>query len=55
MDDLKKLCLEDNNLVLIRDLNEAMLEAGPEKLWNEIGSELKSKILDLPNKDQLLE
>ncbi|MDE2736877.1 MAG: PD-(D/E)XK nuclease family protein [Gemmatimonadota bacterium] len=52
MEDLKELCRKDNNFVLIRDLNKAMLEAGPELLWNEIGSELKSKIPGLPNKDR---
>ena len=46
MNALKKLCLKDENFVLIHDLNNAMLEAGPELLWNEIESELKSEDLD---------
>ena len=45
MDALKKLCLEDNNLVLVYDLNHVMLEA----IWNEIGSELRSEDLGLPD------
>ena len=52
MDELKELCLKDNNFVLIRDLNNAMREAGTELLWNEIESELKSEIPDLPDKDK---
>lgn len=52
MNELKELCLEDNNFVLIRNLNDAMGEAGTELLWDEIESELKSKIPDLPDKDE---
>ena len=52
MEDLKKLCLQDNNFVLIRDLINAMLEAGAKLLWDEIESELKSEIPDLPDKDE---
>ncbi len=48
---LKKLRLKDNNFVLIHDLNNAMLKAGPELLWNEIESELKSEIPDFPAED----
>lgn len=47
MEDLKKLCLEDNNPVLICDLNNAILEAVPELLWNEVESELRSEDLGL--------
>lgn len=52
MNELKKLCLEDNNFVLIRELNDAMGEAGTELLWDEIESELKSEIPDLPDKNE---
>ena len=45
MSDLKKLCLEDNNLVLVYDLKDVMFEA----IWNEIGSELRSEDLGLPD------
>ncbi|MCY4604974.1 MAG: hypothetical protein OXE49_12145 [Gemmatimonadetes bacterium] len=45
MDALKKLCLEDNNLVLVHDLKDVMLEA----IWNEIGAELRSEDLGLPD------
>lgn len=50
MDELKELCLEDNNFVLIRELNDAMGEAGTELLWDEIESELRLEIPDLPDK-----
>lgn len=50
MNELKKLCLEDNNFVLIRELNDAMGEAGTELLWDEIESELRLEIPDLPDK-----
>ncbi len=53
MRDLKKLCLEDNNFVLIHDLRDAMREAETElrkKMWDEIESELKSEIQYFPNK-----
>lgn len=53
MSDLKKLCLEDNNFVLIHDLREAMHEVETEllkKMWDEIESELKSEIQYFPNK-----
>ena len=46
MDALKQLCLEDNNLVLVHDLNNVMLEAIREAIWSEIESELKSEGLD---------
>ncbi len=51
MDDLKKLCLESNNLVLIRDLHEAWDEVVSElreKLWQEIDSELKLLQSEIP-------
>ncbi len=53
MSDLKELCLEDNNFVLIHDLREAMREVETElrkKMWDEIESELKSEIQYFPNK-----
>ena len=53
MSDLKELCLEDNNFVLIRDLRDAMREVETElrkKMWDEIESELKSEIQYFPNK-----
>ena len=46
MSDLKKLCLENNNLVLVHDLNDVMLEAIREAIWNEIEAELRSEDLD---------
>lgn len=44
MNGLKELCLQDNNLVLIQDLYEAMIEvkvALLKRLWCEINTELK--------------
>ena len=46
MDALKKLCLQDNNLVLVHDLNDVMLEAIREAIWSEIEAELRSEGLD---------
>ena len=46
MDALKQLCLEDNNLVLVHDLNDVMLEAIREAIWSEIEAELRSEDLD---------
>lgn len=46
MDALKKLCLQDNNLVLVHDLNDVMLEAIREAIWSEIEDELRSEDLD---------
>ena len=53
MNDLKELCLKDNNLVLVHDLGEAMIEAKISllaKLWQEIESGLKAQLPDLPAK-----
>ena len=53
MNDLKELCLTDDNLVLVHDLGEAMVEARIsllEKLWQEIECGLKAEIPDLPVK-----
>ena len=53
MEALKKLCLEDNNLVLVRDLQEAMIGARIcllTKLWREIESALGEELSDLPPK-----
>ncbi|MDE2723105.1 MAG: PD-(D/E)XK nuclease family protein [Gemmatimonadota bacterium] len=54
MDDLKELCLKDNNFVLIQDLRDAMGKVETElrkKMWDEIESELKSEIQNLRDKD----
>ena len=51
MDALKKLCLEDNNFVLIYDLKDAMCEVETEllkKMWDEVECELKSEVQDFP-------
>ena len=51
MNDLEKLCLEDDNLVLAHDLNDAMVEARislVHEMWQEIDFNLKEKIPDLP-------
>ena len=49
MKELKELCLEDNNLFLVHDLNEAMIDAKAcllAKLWDEIDCALKEQIPD---------
>ena len=54
MNKLKKLCLQDNNLLLVHDLKGAMTEAHIsllQKLWCEIESSLE-EIQDLPSKDE---
>ena len=54
MNELKKLCLKDNNLVLVHDLSKAMVEARISllvKLWGEIECEMK-KIQNLPKKEE---
>ena len=51
MNELKDLCLEGNNLVLVHDLNEAMLEAKVSllhQLWCDIDAVLKEEISELP-------
>ena len=51
MNDLKELCLRDDNIVLVHDLGEAMVEAKIsllERLWREIESGLRTEIADLP-------
>ena len=53
MSDLKELFLKDNNFVLIQDLRDAMGKVETElrkKMWDEIESELKSKIQYFPDK-----
>ena len=53
MNDLKELCLEDNNLLLVHDLSEAMTEAKISllaKLWREIANGLQAQVSDLPAK-----
>ena len=55
MEALKKLCLEDNNLVLVHDLHEAMIGARIsllKRLWDEIEGALKNEISDPPPKDE---
>ena len=54
MSELKKLCLEDNNPVLIHDLHQAIIEemvSLQHRLWEDIEKALEAKIPDLPNKD----
>ena len=54
MKELEKLCLEDNNLVLVHDLKVAMINAVVSlqyKLWEDIEKTLGEKIPDLPKKD----
>ena len=51
MNDLEKLCLKKGNLVLVRDLKEAMVEAEVRllcRLWREIARRLEERIPDLP-------
>ena len=53
MKELKELCRQDNNLVLVHDLNEAMVKVRVsllQDLWQEIECGLQ-KILDFPNKN----
>lgn len=53
MSDLKELCLENNNLLLVHDLGEAMVEAKISllaKLWQEIEDGLRAQVPDLPAK-----
>ena len=55
MNDLKKLCLQDDNLVLAHDLNGAMVEARVSlvhEMWQEIAGNLQEKIPDLPKPDK---
>ena len=53
MNDLKEICRSENNLVLVHDLQQAMVEAKIsllEDLWQEIERGLKQEIPDLPDK-----
>ena len=55
MEKLTNLCLQDDNLILVHDLNEAMTNARVRlmrKLWDEIDSALKDEIPGLPPKDK---
>ena len=55
MNDLKELCLQDDNIVLVHDLGEAMIEAKIsllKRLWKEIESGLRTEIPDLPAKSK---
>lgn len=45
MDALKKLCLEENNLVLVRHLIDAMAKS----IWDDIEYEIRSEDLGLPD------
>lgn len=54
MNELSKLILENNNLVLVHDLNEAMVDAKVsllEKLWKDIDCKLRECVRDLPGKN----
>ena len=51
MNDLMRLCLKDENLLLVKDLKDAMVEAEVRllsKLWQEIARRLKERVPDLP-------
>ena len=51
MDGLKELCLQDDNLLLVHDLGQAIVEAKIsllEKLWQEIEAGLHEEVPDLP-------
>ena len=53
MNELRDLILEDNNLLLVHDLNQAMIEARVslhEKMWMEMDREVRARIPDLPDK-----
>ena len=53
MNELEKLCLEDDNLVLVHDLKEAMINAVVSlqlELWEDIEKALGEKIPDLLDK-----
>ena len=55
MENLRNLLSQDNNFVLVHDLYEAIDKAKvvlSKKLWDEIGSELRSEIPDLPARDR---
>ena len=52
MNELEKLCLKNDNLLLVPDLNEAFVETKVSllyKLWQEIATELGEQIPDLPD------
>ena len=51
MNDLMRLCLKGENLLLVKDLKDAMVEAEVRllfKLWQEIALRLKERVPDLP-------
>lgn len=51
MNHLKELCLQDDNILLVHDLRQAMDEAKIsllERLWKEIESGLRAEIAELP-------
>ena len=51
MNHLKELCLQDDNILLVHDLRQAMDKAKIsllERLWKEIESGLRAEIADLP-------
>ena len=55
MNELTKLCLEDGNLVLVHDLNKAMIQAKIhllKQLWCEIATALHAEIPALPPVDE---
>lgn len=54
MDELRDLCLKDDNLVLIRQLNDAVIDARVSLLIDlvqEIENKLNERIADLPGKE----
>ena len=55
MTELRELILKNNNLVLVHDLNEAMLEAKVsllKGLWEEMHSAVQTCISELPNRSK---
>ncbi len=55
MNDLRDLILLDNNLVLVHDMNEAMLEARVSLLtefWGEIDRTVRKRIPDFPERTE---
>ena len=55
MNDLRELCLQDDNFLLVHDLGEAMVEAKIsllKGLWKEIESGLRTEIPDLTAKSK---
>ncbi len=54
MDELKKLCMDANNIGMVHELSKALVPAKIsllEKLWKEIECKLKAEIPELPEKE----